>query len=92
MGIQEIFGVAAIVALGVAIFCVMYGIYQMRDARQERERSRKETAERIEALPVSAGNYRSLAVNDSSLFYLNKDKGDFNRFEYRSVGPRNLFA
>ncbi len=48
--------------------------------------------ERIEALPLPRGNYRDLAVNKSSLFYLNADEGDFNRFEFRSLGPRNLYA
>jgi tricorn protease len=49
-------------------------------------------SERIEALPLPRGNYRSLAVNDSALFYLNKDEGDFNRFEFREVESMNLFA
>jgi tricorn protease len=49
-------------------------------------------AERIEALPLPRGNYRSLMVNVSSIFYLNADKGDFNRFEFRSLGPRTLHA
>lgn len=49
-------------------------------------------AERIEALPLERGNYRSLGVNETSLFYLNKDEGDFNRFEYRAVGAMDLFS
>lgn len=49
-------------------------------------------ADRIEAIPLSAGNYRNLAVNDKLIFYLNGEKGDFNRFEYRQLGPRDLFA
>lgn len=49
-------------------------------------------AGRIEMLPLPAGNYRNLAVNDSTLYYLNADSGDFNRFEYRSLGPRTLWA
>ncbi len=40
-------------------------------------------SERVEALPVERGNYRYLAVNDKALFYLDKDEGDFNRFEFR---------
>jgi len=48
--------------------------------------------ERIEALPLKAGNYRNLAVNESAVFYLNKDKGDFNRFEFRSVETMTLYA
>ena len=47
-------------------------------------------AQRIEVLPLERGNYRDLAVNDSLLFYLNIDEGDFNRFEFREMGPRNL--
>jgi len=48
--------------------------------------------ERIEALPLPRGNYRNLAVNESDLFYLNKDEGDFNRYEFREVGAMNLHA
>ncbi len=47
-------------------------------------------AGRIEVLPLPRGNYRYLAVNEDALFYLNKDEGDFNRFEYRNVGPMDL--
>ena len=49
-------------------------------------------AERIEALPLKRGNYRNLAVNESSIFYVNKDEGDFNRFEYRAVGSMDLYS
>jgi len=49
-------------------------------------------AERIEMLPLPKGNYRYLSANDSRLFYLNADKGDYNRFEYRALGPQNLCA
>ncbi|MBN1223871.1 MAG: PD40 domain-containing protein, partial [Candidatus Aminicenantes bacterium] len=49
-------------------------------------------AERIEALPLPRGNYRCLAANDTSLFYLNAEEGDYNRFEFRAKGPRSLFA
>jgi len=45
---------------------------------------------RVEALPLERGNYRSLAVNKDAVFYLKADEGDFNRFEFRSVGPRDL--
>ena len=48
-------------------------------------------AERVEALPLSPGNYRTLAVNDKAVFYLNAEDGDFNRFEFRAVGPRTLY-
>lgn len=47
---------------------------------------------RIEALPLPPGNYRSLSVNGSHLFFLNADEGDYNRFEFRPRGPRNLSA
>jgi tricorn protease len=47
---------------------------------------------RIETFPLPRGNYRSLAANDQSLFYLNKDEGDFNRFEFREPGPRDLYS
>jgi tricorn protease len=47
---------------------------------------------RIEALPLSRGNYRNLAVNETDIFYLNKEEGDFNRFEFREMGPMTLYA
>jgi len=47
-------------------------------------------AERIEALPLPRGNYRKLAVSGDALFYLDKDEGDFNRFEFREAGPMDL--
>ena len=46
--------------------------------------------ERIEALPLSRGNFRNLSAGDGAIFYLNKEDGDFNRFEYRAVGTRDL--
>ncbi len=46
---------------------------------------------RIEALPLPAGNYRDLAVNESCLFYLNSEDGDYNRMDYRALGPRTLY-
>ncbi|MEJ2544704.1 MAG: PDZ domain-containing protein [Calditrichaceae bacterium] len=49
-------------------------------------------AERVEALPLKNSNYRNLAINEKSLFYLNKEKGDFNRFEFRNIGSRDLMA
>ncbi|MHB2155518.1 S41 family peptidase [Calditrichota bacterium GD2] len=48
--------------------------------------------QRIEALPVKRGNYRYLTVNDEALFYLNKEEGDFNRFEFRKHWPMDLYA
>ena len=49
-------------------------------------------ADRIEMLPVDSGNYRYLAATGTDLFYLNKDEGDFNRFEFRKIGPMDLYA
>jgi tricorn protease len=49
-------------------------------------------ADRIESIPLPRSNYRDLRVNESSIFYLNRDEGDFNRFEFREIGPRDLFA
>jgi len=48
--------------------------------------------DRVEAIPVAKGNYRSLAVNERSLFWLNSDEGNFNRFEVSGHGPMNLFS
>ncbi|HKJ69678.1 MAG TPA: peptidase S41, partial [bacterium] len=48
--------------------------------------------DRIEAFPLPGGNYRLMSVNESNLYYLNKEDGDFNRFEFRAVGPMNLHA
>jgi len=49
-------------------------------------------ADRIEMLPLPRGNYRSLSVNDDAVFYLNGEKGDYNRFEFRPLGPQSLYA
>ncbi len=48
--------------------------------------------QRIEALPVPAGNYRHLSANKHTLYYLNTNQGDFNRFEYRRLPPMDLHA
>lgn len=48
-------------------------------------------ATRIQALPMDPGNYRDLKVNDHALFFLNRDDGDFNRFEFRLPEDMNLF-
>jgi tricorn protease len=48
--------------------------------------------DRTEALPLKNGNYRNLSVNGSSLFYLNGDEGNFNRFEVAGHGPMTLFS
>jgi len=47
---------------------------------------------RIEMFPLPRGNYRKLMVNKDCVFYLNSEKGDYNRFKYRELGPRNLYA
>ena len=52
----------------------------------------KGISDRIEALPLDRGNYRYLSANEKKLFYLNKEEGDFNRFEFRPPGPMNLHA
>lgn len=49
-------------------------------------------AERIEALPVPRGNYRQLSATTDALFYLDAADGDFNRFEFRAPGARDLKA
>lgn len=49
-------------------------------------------SDRTEALPLGKGNYRNLSVNGSSLFYLNGDEGNFNRFEVAGHGPMTLFS
>jgi tricorn protease len=49
-------------------------------------------ASRVEPLPLPRGNYRRLLVNNKSLFYLNRDEGDFNRFEFRVPGAMDLHA
>ncbi len=49
-------------------------------------------SERIEKLPLPPANYRNLSMNSDTIFYLNSDKGDYNRFQYRSLGPRELCA
>ncbi len=46
--------------------------------------------ERIEHLPFARGNFRYLNATEKAIFYLNKDQGDFNRFEFRSSGPMDL--
>lgn len=48
--------------------------------------------DRIEALPLARGNYRSLAVSNNSLFYLNSNEGNFNRFEVAGHGPMTLYS
>ncbi len=48
-------------------------------------------AGRIEHLPLPPGNYRYLSAGDGEIFYLHKDDGDFNRFEFRAMGRMDLF-
>lgn len=47
---------------------------------------------RVETFPLPRGNYRFLAANEQGLFYLNKDEGDFNRFEFRDARPFDLYS
>lgn len=47
---------------------------------------------RTETLPLEKGNYRNLAVNETTLYYLNATEGDFNKFEFRGVEAMNLYA
>jgi tricorn protease len=69
-------------------------------AKSEKEKTKEKLVsidfdglnQRIETFPLPRGNYRLLAVNDEALFYLNKDEGDFNRFDFRDVGPRDLHS
>lgn len=49
-------------------------------------------SERVQALPVPASNYRDLAVGTYAVFFLDGEEGDFNRFEYRALPPRTLYA
>lgn len=48
-------------------------------------------SERIEALPLKAGNYRNLKAHDKGIFYQNKDEGDFNFFEFRVPQSMDLY-
>ncbi len=70
---------------------------------EEKDNGEKESAEtvvkidfdgigdRIEHFPLPRGNYRELAESGGNVFYLNKDKGDFNHFEFRSHMPMDLY-
>lgn len=49
-------------------------------------------AGRVESLPLERGNYRNLTVNNTSLFFLNGDEGNFNRFEVAGHGPMTLYS
>jgi len=49
-------------------------------------------SERLEALPLKRGNYRYLVVNENTLYFLNKEEGDFNRFEYRVPSSMDLYS
>ena len=49
-------------------------------------------ADRIEALPLDRGNYRLLSANQTTLYYLNAEEGDFNRFEFRDLPPMTLYS
>ncbi len=71
---------------------------EKKDSKEEAEESQKlridfeGLGQRIEALPVPRGNYRELAVTKDAVFFLNAEEGDFNRFEYRALGARDLKA
>ncbi len=47
---------------------------------------------RVEPLPLPRGNYRDLAAAGNSLFFLDADEGDFNRFDIRELGTCKLMA
>lgn len=47
---------------------------------------------RVEPLPLPRGNYRRLGVAGDTLFYLDGEEGDFNRFDIREPGARPLEA
>ncbi len=49
-------------------------------------------ADRVEMLPLPRGNYRNLALNESTLFFMDKDEGDFNRFEFRIPSTMDLHS
>ena len=50
-------------------------------------------AERVEALPLEAGNYRTIIAGDGCIYYTNGKDGDYNiRSEYRGLGPQSLYA
>ena len=47
--------------------------------------------ERVEALKLEAGNYRNLSLTDEGAIYMNRDDGDFNRFEFRIPSNMDLY-
>nr|MCU0253920.1 PDZ domain-containing protein [Acidobacteriota bacterium] len=47
---------------------------------------------RVEPLPLPRGNYRRLGTAGDTLFYLDGEEGDFNRFDIREPGARPLEA
>lgn len=48
--------------------------------------------ERVEPLPLPRGNYRWMSVTKNTLFFLDKEEGDFNRFEFRKPDKMDLYA
>ncbi|MCK5148038.1 PD40 domain-containing protein [bacterium] len=52
----------------------------------------KGISDRIEMLPLDRGNYRYLQAGKDVLFYMNRDEGDFNRFEFRVPADMDLKA
>jgi tricorn protease len=47
--------------------------------------------ERIEALNLPSGNYRNLVLTETGAIYMNRDDGDFNRFEFRLPPDMDLY-
>ncbi len=47
--------------------------------------------ERMEALNLPSGNYRNLVLTDTGAIYMNRDEGDFNRFEFRLPPDMDLY-
>ncbi len=71
---------------------------EKRAEQKKKERAPKTVVDfagierRIEPLPLPRGNYRDLAASEGSLFFLDADEGDFNRFDIREPGTRKLVA
>jgi tricorn protease len=49
-------------------------------------------SERIEALPLEAGNYRYLSAGKDKLYFMNREDGDFNTFEFRVPEDMDLYC
>lgn len=46
---------------------------------------------RVESLELEPGNYRNLSITGKGAVYMNLEKGDFNRFEFRIPGTMDLY-